>query len=174
MDAVNKASFSVWKMYNQVQDVKVPNWPHVSQVAQWIIALGKHLVSASSQSDTAEISWINECKEKTFEELANSGGARFEKLDLKLSETMMRTYQKEAAAQPLTSELHIMEEKVAAAGGMIKGRHIVALILEHFKTDRHMDSMWQLEDLISMEYPGGQAPLGIPMHVAQDCLVPSG
>ena len=51
-------------------------------------------------------------------------------------------------------ELRILDEETANNGGMIKGRQVAHLILEHFRTDRHIDQMWQIEDLYHIEYPG--------------------
>ena len=66
----------------------VPKWPHVAQMTQWLIQLGKNLVACSPHHDCAEIAWLHEAKTKTFEELADSGGPRFVKLDLKMAAEM--------------------------------------------------------------------------------------
>ena len=54
------------------------------------------------------------------------------------------------------NELSILDEETSTNGGMIKGRQIARLILEHFKTDRHIDQLWQFDDLFHMEFPGDQ------------------
>ena len=42
-----------------------------------MIQLGKNIVEASAKTDYVEIGWLNTCKTKEFEELADSGGKRF-------------------------------------------------------------------------------------------------
>ena len=78
--AMQHNSWNLWKQCNQVTDVKVPSWPHVPQIQQRIIQLGKNLVDSSSMSGAAELAWINDCKVKSLDELADCGGARYEKL----------------------------------------------------------------------------------------------
>ena len=59
----------------------VPKRPHVAQLQQWLILLGKNLVSISPLNDCAEIRWLQEVKEKSFEYLADPGPLRFQKMD---------------------------------------------------------------------------------------------
>ena len=54
-------------------------------------------------------------------------------------------------------EIGIMDEDISTKGGMLKGWQWVSLILEHFKTDRSIDKMWQVEDIYKMAYPGDSA-----------------
>ena len=96
--------------------------PHVSNVQAWLIQLGKNLVEASARSDAAEIGWINECKVKEFEELADSGPHRFHKLDLKLSANLMEMIRGSNEAVTFLNDLAIMDEMTHAANGMLKGR----------------------------------------------------
>ena len=41
--------------------LQVPKWPHVAQLPQWLIQLGKNLVAAGGKTDTAEVAWLNGC-----------------------------------------------------------------------------------------------------------------
>ena len=136
------------------QKINVPAWPNVAQIAQWLIQLGKNLVAVSPHSDMAEIEWLNECKHKTFEELADSGEKRFFKMDLKLSAELHAAYKNEKDAIRLMEEVQIMEEYCAGKSGMLKGRQYVKMSLSYFETDRHLDKIWQMEDLYKLEYPG--------------------
>ena len=103
------------------QKINVPAWPNVAQIAQWLIQLGKNLVAVSPHSDLAEVEWINECKYKTLEELADSGEKRFFKMDLKLSAELHAAYKNEKDAVRLMEEVQIMEEYCASKGVMLKG-----------------------------------------------------
>ena len=134
--------------------LKVPKWPHVHQLQQWLIQLGKNLVSVSTLNDMAEIKWLQEVKTKTFEDLADSGANRFQKMDIKMATEMQSAYKDADGALRLMQEIQILDEDITNKGGMIKGRQYVKLIMEHFKTDRSLDQAWQIEDLFSMEYPG--------------------
>ena len=119
-----------------------------------MIQLGKNLVAASHRHDAAEIGWLSECKDKSFEDLADSGPSRFAKLDLKLSANLMEAIRGSPDAINFLNDLSILEEAAHAQNAIIKGRQIVRLILEHFQTDRHLDSMWQIDDLFHLKYPG--------------------
>ena len=131
--------------------LQVPKWPHVAQLPQWLIQLGKNLVSISPHNDCAEVKWLQEAKEKSFEELADSGPPRFQKMDLKMATEMQSAYKDADGALRLMQEIQILDEDITNKGGMLRGRQYVKLILEHFKTDRSLDKAWQIEDLYSME-----------------------
>ena len=134
--------------------LQVPKWPHVAQLPQWLIQLGKNLVNISPYNDCAEITWLQEVKDKSFEELADSGANRFKKMDLKMATEMQSTYKDADGALRLMQEIQILDEDTTNKGGMLKDRQYTKLILEHFKTDRSLDKAWQLEDLFGFEYPG--------------------
>ena len=134
--------------------LQVPKWPHVAQLPQWLIQLGKNLVSISPYNDCAEIKWLQDVKEKSFEELADSGATRFQKMDLKMATEMQSAYKDADGALRLMQEIQILDEDITNKGGMLKGRQYTKLILEHFKTDRSLDKAWQVEDLFGLEYPG--------------------
>ena len=70
------------------------------------------MVDASQKSDMAEVALINECKTNSFEELANSGGKRFEKLNFKLSAFLFAIFKDEEGAMTLMQDLQIMDEEV--------------------------------------------------------------
>ena len=54
----------------------------------------------------------------------------------------------------IMSEMSILDEETATRCGMIKGREIVRLILEQFKTYRHIDQMLQVDGMVHLEHPG--------------------
>ena len=85
----------------------------------------------------------NERKHKEFEELADSGGDRFKKLDNKLAAVMHRAYREEESAITLMQDIQTLDEEISKNGGMMRGRQITKLILEYFTIDRHLDQMWQ-------------------------------
>ena len=88
----------------------VPKWPHVAQVNQWLIQLGKNLVHCSPKNDCAEIAWIQECRNKTFEDLADSGNTRFHKMDLKMAAEMHSAYKDVDDAIRLMQEIQILDD----------------------------------------------------------------
>ena len=89
--------------------------------------------------------------------MADSGGERFKKLDNKLAAVIHRAYREEESALTLMQDIQILDEEISKNGGMMRGRQIARLILEYFTTDRHLDQMWQLDDLFSLMYPGDKA-----------------
>ena len=91
----------------------MPKWPHVAQLLLWLIQLGKNLVSISPCNDCAEIKWLQEVKEKSFEEFAESGPTRFQKMDLKMATEMQSAYKDADGALRLMQEIQILDEDSA-------------------------------------------------------------
>ena len=75
---------------------------------------------------------------------------------MKLSAELYTAYKNEKGAIRLMEEIHIMEDFCASKGTMLKGRQFVKMIIQSFETDRHLDKIWQMEDLYKLEYPGDE------------------
>eukprot|EP00972_Heterocapsa_arctica_P105909 15601703-Heterocapsa_arctica.AAC.1 len=74
--------------FREKEEVGVPTFPSAVQLVQWRIQVSKNQCSASGCFDQAEMAWFfveGYGPGVTFETLADSGGTRFQSLDLKLS-----------------------------------------------------------------------------------------
>ena len=118
--------------------------------------MGKILVSFGGHADLAEIPWISEVSGpgRTFQSLANSGPTRFHVMDLKLSTVLTGVIRNATAARTLYDDLMVREASVSMNGSMLKGRQIMFMILEFFKTNRQMQFMYTIEDLAKLEWLG--------------------
>ena len=116
----------------------------------------RNLIAASSHADTLEIAWLAEAKTKTFEELGDSSGAgwaaaRFHHLDANMATAIIRTLSKEAQ---LRTRVQREENKLVKLNRIIKGRQVVWMIYDWFKTKPHMQSHHSYNDLHSLTWKG--------------------
>ncbi len=87
--------------------LKVPEFPTSASFPQWRQTVQRRLVSASARIDQAEVEWLAQaCRDGvTLEDLANSGGARFEALDFKLSTAVIECIRASDQAKTLAHTL---------------------------------------------------------------------
>ena len=122
-----------------------PTFPNVASLRQWRTEVGKVLVAFGGQADMAEIPWLAEVSSpgRTLESLADSGAARFRVMDLKLSTVLTGIIRNSQTARPLYDDLMVRELAASLRGSMLKGRQIMFMILEFFKTNRQMQFMYR-------------------------------
>ena len=87
-----------------------------------------------------------------YEQLADSGEARFHTLDQKLAVAMLPTIKTDNHI--LATKIQSLEEEEINKGRLIKGRQIVWLIFDHLKLNTHMKLLYSLEDLVNLKYLG--------------------
>ena len=136
--------------------LSVPPFPCITQLPQWETALMRNLIAASSHADNIEIAWLAEAKAKTFEELGDSSGAlwtaaRFHHLDSNMATAIIRTLSKETQ---LRTRVQREENKLVKLNRIIKGRQVVWMIYDWFKTKPHMQSHHSYNDLHSLTWKG--------------------
>ena len=118
--------------------------------------MAKNLVTAGGYHDTREVAWVKEVTQdgQTFAALANSGEARFHSLDLRLSTALTLIIRNAPNARALHDDLLVKEEQAQAAGTILRGRQILFLMYESFKTNTHMALLYNVTDLSALKYPG--------------------
>jgi hypothetical protein len=61
-----------------------------------------------------------------------------------------------AAARSLHADVLVREERAPEAGAMLRGRQILFLMYDYFKTNVHMALIYSVTDLAKLTYPGGK------------------
>ena len=122
------------------------------------MALTMNVTSASADPDTeAWMSWLA-CAfvvNPDLDSLADLGGERFAMLDIKLAlalQIMLRSAPDDAKGVVHDIQLHA--EQRQRENRLIKGREILAIIPQSFRSSDRSDMVFTLENLIRLEYPG--------------------
>ena len=76
---------------------------------------------------------------------------------MKLATALYQAYKDQEEAVRVMQEINIMDDDIFVKSGMLNGRQWVRRILDHFKTDRCIDKMWQIEDHYKVPCPGDAA-----------------
>ena len=99
---------------NEADKVVVPKFPTVAQLDMWLITVSNNLVNAGGRTDRAEIAWVKAASDrsKTYDQLADSGEARFTTLDSKLKVALMPTIK--ADCPILHAKLNTLEREAFA------------------------------------------------------------
>ena len=122
------------------------------------MALTTNVTSASADPDIEVwMSWVG-CAfvvNPDLEFLADSGGERFAMMDIKLAlslQTMLRSAPDDA--KDVVHDVQRHSERRQRENRLIKGREIIAIILQSFRSSDRSDMTFNIEHLIRLEYPG--------------------
>ena len=111
-------------------------------------------------SDELEIAWLAECSSKAFEELNQSGWAsrspplpfdtldRWRKLDFALAKALHGILKQ--SKESLTEDVILKTRECAQSNSILKGRHIVLMMLDYFKTNRTLQEQYKYQDIESL------------------------
>ena len=139
-----------------VEKVIVPKFPHIGDVPVWKQNVARNLTVATGRIDYKEISWINEVQKvgQTMEGLADSGkGKRFKQLDIRLAVSLVACV-KEGCPELNRTIQRKENELMEAKGQCLRGRQIMWLILDYFKTNQEMSVVYTVQDLTGLEWLG--------------------
>ena len=142
----------------EAERVNVPPWPKITKLDSWKMALAMNVTSASADPDIEVwMSWVA-CAfvvNPDLECLADSGGERFAMMDIKLAlslPTMLRSAPDDA--KDAVHDIQLRSERRQRENRLIKGREIIAIILQSFRSSHRSDKTFTIEHLIRLEYPG--------------------
>ena len=158
------------KKGKEAESLKVPAFPTMANLVNWRIQIGETLCAASAYDDTAEIFWFNEAGRDTatFESLADSGGARFRSLDLKLAaamNTMLRS-----ASNEFNIEVTLKKQDAEAEGKMLTGRQITWMIFKHYQCNPSLQQLYTIRDLTDLKLRDGDQGLWTFNYMWQSML----
>ena len=134
---------------SRVKEVKVPRFPKINELKTFYAKLGRNLWSASHFTDRAEIKWLGESLTKSYEELEDSGEARFSHLDALLSQSLEKILPSD-----LYRTFQAKSEAALDTGGCVNGRQICWLICNYYKTSSHMTMIYSYQHLDSLKWYG--------------------
>ena len=134
----------------EADHIKVTALPRVDQIRAFKNMIRGEVTSCSGRGDAAFM-WIMECENKgaTFDGLRKSG-RKFESLDCKLASAL----QKSCNNTPLSQEITQITESEAMAGRNIKGRQILFLIYQFYKSDEQAGQLFSILDLSKVIWRG--------------------
>ena len=113
-----------------------------------------------------EIAWLAECSSKTFDELNFSGWAtrippmpydtldRWRKLDFALAKALHGILNE--SKESLTEDVIIKSRECAQSNSNLKGRQIVWMMLDYFKTNRTLQEQYKYQDIESLKWMGDE------------------
>ena len=117
-------------------------------------------------SDELEIAWLAECSSKAFEELNQSGWAsrspplpfdtldRWRKLDFALAKALHGILKQ--SKESLTEDVILKTRECAQSNSILKGRQIVWMMLDYFKTNRTLQEQYKYQDIESLKWMGDE------------------
>ena len=143
------------KKTDTVEKIVIPKFPSVANVATWFNTIKRNVCAATGKDDYKEVIWLDEIQKQgtTFETLANSGENRFKSADMKLAVSLSACI-KDGNSE-LNRELQRLEQDcMSNKKECLRGRQILWMILDYFKTNRDMSVVYTVQDLTNLEYPG--------------------
>ena len=139
--------------------VVVPPWPKSHDLDGWKSQLMANILSACADPDQeAWISWIGESFKMNPDiiKMADSGGLRYTTIDVKLANALnaMIAFSGDNGKE-VGMEIKVMILDLARRdpSQAVKGRQIVAMILESFRSSTHTDLMFTGKHLYELNDP---------------------
>ena len=145
----------------EADKVVVPPYPKIMNLESWQSQLITGILAACADPDhDTWIQWINQAllPKPDIENLNFSGGTRFNSIDIKLANAMLGMLKQASAIEEASELLIEVTQKtnlyIKARSGVIKGRQIVAMLMESFRTRDRTDVIYSIEFLTKLQYPG--------------------
>ena len=128
----------------EAETIKVPDFPNPETYRSWKTAAREAIRAASDQPDAA-FTWVLEAykKDVSHEKLRDPG--KFLTLDTKLLASLSKVAKGELARQILN-----FKEVEAGFERAVRGRQILYLFDQHFKTNEEVGSLYSVEDLLKV------------------------
>ena len=145
---------TVTRRIKEQDKVTAPKFPSITQTRNWHNTVGRNLMLASGRADGAEVLWWNKVMEDgaKFEDFADSGGARFAILDLKLHQCLTAVIKE--GCRTLAAKLATMEDKAMMNGEILKGRQLGWLIHDWFRLNPNMKPLYGFQDINDIQWMG--------------------
>ena len=145
----------------EADKVIVPKFPTLAQFPQWKIQLCQNLIQASGRDDSKEVDWFNEVSKpgSTMDGLADSGAKRFRSLDLKLGASLGAVV-RDSGSENLIDDLAEKNLEAMSSGAVLKGRQVLWLLFNHFKTNPSLTPVYSIVDLMGLGWWGDDSMHG--------------
>ena len=142
----------------EAERVSIPAWPKIHQLDTWKMQLLMNVLSACADPDTdAWTKWLEQALglNPDLDLLSDSGGDRFATIDIKMAmgmQNMLKQAPDEAKDVYLDATRH--SELRHQQGVIVKGRELVALVMQSFRTSDRTDLVYHIEHLFNLDFPG--------------------
>ena len=142
----------------EAERVSIPAWPKIHQLDTWKMQLLMNVLSACADPDTdAWTRWLEQALglNPDLDLLSDSGGDRFATIDIKMAmgmQNMLKQAPDEAKDVYLDATRH--SELRHQQGVIVKGRELVALVMQSFRTSDRTDLVYHIEHLFNLDFPG--------------------
>ena len=138
----------------EAERVSIPTWPKIHQLDNWKMPLLMNVLSACADPDTDTwTKWLEQALGLNPD--SDSGGDRFATIDIKMAmgmQNMLRQAPDEAKDVYLDATRH--SELRHQQGVIVKGRELVALVMQSFRTSDRTDLVYHIEHLLNLDFPG--------------------
>ena len=144
----------------EADKVIVPPWPKSHDLGSWKSQLLSNVLSACADTDQdVWISWLNEAfvLNPDITGMSNSGGSRFTTIDVKLANALNAMIASSGdSGKEVAMDIKVMTFDMANKNPpeIIRGRQIVAMILNSFRSATHTDLALTGKHLYELTYPG--------------------
>ena len=143
----------------EADKIEVPPFPEITKLLSWKTNLQRQVVTASGNPDYSMVaSWIAAAwTGKTYEELDDPGGSLFVMLDMKLANCMVAMMNKAGErGKRFRDRVNLRMEEAARKGdNVIKGRQIVWMLLDSFKTFDNSELAFGFDHLSKLKVQNG-------------------
>ena len=135
----------------------IPPWPKIHQLHNWKTQLLMNVLSACADPDTDTwTKWLEQALglNPDLNQL-RFGGDRFATIDITMAmgmQNMLRQAPDEAKDVHLDATRH--SELQHQQGVIVKGRELVALVMQSFRTSDRTDLVYHIEHLFNLDFPG--------------------
>ena len=144
----------------EADKVVVPPWPKSHDLGSWKSQLISNVLSACADTDQdVWISWLNEAfvLNPDITGMSNSGGSRFTTIDVTLANALNAMIASSGdSGKEVAMDIKVMTFEMANKNPpeIIRGRQIVAMILNSFRSATHTDLAFTGKHLYELTYPG--------------------
>ncbi len=144
----------------EADKVIVPPWPKSHDLEGWKSQLISNVLSACADTDQeAWICWLGEAfrMNPDVTALGDSGGPRFTTIDVKLANALTSMIASSGdSGKEVGMDIKVLTLDLARKDppGIIKGRQMIAMIMDSFRSSAHTDLAFTGKHLYEMIYPG--------------------
>ena len=126
--------------------MKIPKWPSYSGVTEWIYKIARNAFAMSQFYDQQEIGWVLEVWDKTFEELVDTGEARYAYIDGQITQEL-----EDKLPKTLEVEYNSKLKEASKLRKTVMGRQLLKLCIQHFRTNTHMSLVYTYDNLNELQ-----------------------
>ena len=129
----------------EAESIRLPDFPNPESYRSWKIAVREAVRAASDRPDEA-FNWVQEVYEKTATSDALRTTGKFITLDTKILNALSRVTKGE-----LNRQIINYKESEAAAGRAVRGKQVLFMFEQFFKTNEAAGSLYSVEDLLKVK-----------------------